>query len=81
MLGLKNQKSFDVQKPPVSAPQISVAQQRLTAHFEYTGKTALTVVSPATGKHYRFAKPGARLEVDMRDRAWLTFVPNLKSIF
>ena len=46
--------------------------------FEYTGKTALTVVSPVSGKHYRFTQPGARLEADIRDRSWLAFVPQLK---
>jgi hypothetical protein len=56
-----------------SRPNIVVAPQ-----FEYTGKTALTVVSPVSGKHYRFAQPGARLEADIRDRSWLAFVPQLK---
>ena len=46
--------------------------------FEYTGRTALTVVSPRTGRHYRFDRPGARLEVDPSDRPWLAFVPNLR---
>ena len=46
--------------------------------FEYTGKTALTVVSPVSGKHYRFTQPGARLEADIRDRSWLAFVSQLK---
>ena len=46
--------------------------------FEYTGNTALTVVGPHTGKHYRFPQPGARLEVDPRDRSWIAFVPHLK---
>jgi len=48
--------------------------------FEYVGKTALTVVSPVSGRHYRFAAPGARLAADLRDRSWLAFVPNLKRI-
>jgi hypothetical protein len=47
--------------------------------FEYTGKTALTVVSPLTGKKYRFTKPGDQLDVDARDRSWMAFVPNLRS--
>lgn len=45
--------------------------------FEYTGATALTVVSPVTRKTYRFAEPGARIEIDPRDRPWVAFVPNL----
>lgn len=45
--------------------------------FEYVGATALTVVSPLTRKTYRFEKPGARIEVDLRDRSWIAFVPSL----
>jgi len=45
--------------------------------FEYVGVTPLTVVSPITGKTYRFDRPGARVEVDARDRSWVAFVPNL----
>jgi hypothetical protein len=47
------------------------------AKFEYVGKTAMTVVSPMTGKRYRFTKPGEQLEVDAQDRSWIAFVPNL----
>ena len=48
-----------------------------TPVFEYVGATALTVVSPITRKTYRFDKPGARIEVDLRDRSWIAFVPSL----
>jgi hypothetical protein len=56
-----------------AASGVSIAPQ-----FEYVGKTALTVVSPITGRHYRFERPGMRLAADVRDRSWLAFVPNLK---
>lgn len=46
--------------------------------FEYIGSTALTVVSPLTGKQYRFPQPGARVNVDLRDRSWVAFVPHLR---
>ncbi|MGA2728601.1 MAG: hypothetical protein ABSE96_12375 [Terracidiphilus sp.] len=46
--------------------------------FEYTGATALTVVSPLTGRKYRFERPGARMSVDPMDRSWIAFVPHLK---
>jgi hypothetical protein len=46
--------------------------------FTYRGSTALTVVSPVTGKRYRFEAYGAQLQVDARDRSWMSFVPNLK---
>jgi hypothetical protein len=45
--------------------------------FEYVGATALTVVSPVTGKVYRFAHRGARADIDPRDRSWVSFVPSL----
>lgn len=60
--------------PNVSAPNVRSSPVR----FEYTGKTALTVVSPLTAKKYRFQAPGAILEVDPRDRSWIAFVPHLK---
>ena len=48
--------------------------------FEYTGRTAMNVIGPATGRRYRFEHPGARQEVDMRDRVALTHVPNLRLV-
>jgi hypothetical protein len=48
------------------------------SEFEYTGNTALTVVSPLTGRKYRFAQPGARVSVDAMDRSWIASVPHLK---
>ncbi len=48
--------------------------------FVYIGDTGLTVVSPITGKRYRFGHAGARLEVDARDTSWMKFVPNLKTV-
>jgi hypothetical protein len=46
--------------------------------YQYLGHTAMTVVSPATGRQYRFEKPGAVLQVDARDRQWMERVPNIK---
>jgi len=51
-----------------------------SAPFVYTGKTAMTVVSPLTGKQYRFARTGARVEVDLRDRSWIAVVPHLRRV-
>ncbi len=50
------------------------------SNFEYVGATGLTVISPATGKRYRFDGPGARLAIDARDQAWLGSVPNLRQL-
>jgi hypothetical protein len=46
--------------------------------FEYVGKTALTAIGPVSGRHYRFSRPGAILEVDPRDGASLAAVPSLR---
>jgi len=63
------------------SPAMNSMPARLTAvYFEYTGKTGLTIVSPASGKHYRFDRPGARLEVDPGDTSWMAFVPNVKRV-
>jgi hypothetical protein len=48
--------------------------------FEYTGRTGLTVIGPVTGRQYRFGRPGARLEVDLKDRRSLVAVPNLRQM-
>jgi hypothetical protein len=50
------------------------------AYFEYTGKTAITVVGPVSGVRYRFPTTGARLAVDLRDRASLAAVRGLVQV-
>jgi hypothetical protein len=47
-------------------------------YFEYIGKTSLTAFGPVTGRHYRFARPGALLAVDERDGPSMAGVPNLR---
>jgi hypothetical protein len=61
----------------VAADPVRVALSLPKPVFEYVGVTALTVVSPVTRKTYRFERPGTRVEVDVRDRSWVAFVPNL----
>jgi hypothetical protein len=46
--------------------------------YEYAGQTGMTVVGGATGKVYRFDRPGSRVMVDPRDAASLFAVPNLR---
>ena len=46
--------------------------------FEYVGATALMVVGPATGRCYRFDRPGAKLTVDLRDRSTLANISSLR---
>lgn len=46
--------------------------------FEYVGRTSLTVIGPKSGKRYRFDNPGAKIEVDLRDRPWLAAMARLR---
>lgn len=48
--------------------------------LEYVGTSRLLVVGPATGHRYFFPQPGARLAVDVRDRASLLTVPSLRPV-
>lgn len=66
-------------EPPFVRVQRSVSNAKV-ALFEYTGTTAMTVVGPISGVKYRFGSPGARLRVDVRDVASMTFVPNLQQL-
>ncbi len=49
-----------------------------TVTFEYVGLSSLTAVSPITGKRYVFSRPGAKVEVDGRDRQALASHSGLK---
>lgn len=51
-----------------------------TVIFEYVGRTALSIIGPATRTSYRFGKPGARAIVDARDRNSLAAVPVLRQV-
>ena len=46
--------------------------------FEYTGKTAMAVIGAVSRLRYTFIKPGAKVEVDARDRASLAAIPHLR---
>ena len=48
--------------------------------FEYIGRTRLIVTGRATGRQYRFERPGARLEVDLRDSSSIAAIPMLRKI-
>jgi hypothetical protein len=49
-------------------------------NFEYTGKTALTVIGNITRKNYRFNYPGHIQTVDHRDAHGMMSVPVLKKV-
>jgi hypothetical protein len=48
--------------------------------FRYTGRTALTVAGPVSGKYYRFSAPGVTVEADAADAPSLEQVPQLRRI-
>jgi hypothetical protein len=59
---------------PVRAPEPGVA------HFEYTGRTGLTMRGAITGRAYRFDAPGAVVAVDRRDAPSASGIPNLRRV-
>ena len=61
-----------------AAPTPAFVNQAPSVLFEYVGRTGLTVVSPVTGKRYRFDAPGATVAVDPRDKSMLLNVPYLR---
>ncbi len=67
---------------PAPAPFALAPRQPIApgaaVEFEYAGRTALTVVSPLTGRNYRFDRPHARLTIDLRDLEYLRQIPNLR---
>jgi hypothetical protein len=52
--------------------------QLRTVSFEYTGDTGIIVLGPITRTQYNFPAPGARIEVDQRDAAYIAGVPKLR---
>jgi hypothetical protein len=61
-----------------AAPPIARSSTAML-HYQYVGRTGMTVVSPATGRQYRFERPGSVLQIDARDRQWIERVPNVKA--
>ena len=68
--------------PPKTGPTTSAGAHKppSTISFVYTGNAALTVTGPISGLEYRFDRPGARVEVDWRDRILLASVRQLRQI-
>jgi hypothetical protein len=66
---------------PKSNGQNQIVTNAPNANFEYTGKTALTVVGNVTGKSYRFGRTGDIQIVDHRDAPGMKLIPVLKRIY
>ncbi len=58
----------------------STPQTRAAVLFEYTGKTALSIVGPGSRSAYRFDYPGARVFVDRRDAVYFAHLPVLRRV-
>lgn len=65
--------------PPI-AQSVHTGGGGAVSTFEYVGRTALTVSGPVSRRMYRFDRPGARAEVDLRDVASLSKVPLLRRV-
>ena len=61
-----------------SAIDTRVAELKPGIAFQYTGKTALTVMGSVTGTRYRFSFTGDIKEIDYRDAAGMTGIPVLQ---
>jgi hypothetical protein len=48
--------------------------------FVYAGNTGMSVTGPVSGIQYRFDHPGARVEVDPRDRVLLASLRQLRQV-
>lgn len=65
-------------EPAASAGTQQYVLPPQTVRFRYDGMTALTVMGPITRSRYRFAFPGATLDVDSRDASSMAAVPHLR---
>ena len=76
----KKRSAYSTQQPTVTTTnhQQIPDQQTVYTNFEYTGKSALTVVGNYTGRKYRFNYPGDVQPVDKRDEAGMMGVPVLR---
>jgi hypothetical protein len=76
-------KRRSLNRPQMALPSPSQAARQRSYHpefvtVEYTGRSGLTAFGPYSGRRYRFASPGAQVEVDGRDAPSLMAVPGLR---
>jgi hypothetical protein len=76
--GKRAQWSSHTPRPPVERPRPVQRNQVHMVGFEYVGETRLTVLGPITRARYHFSAPGTHVEVDSRDAAYLSGVPNVR---
>ena len=77
---------FQTQRTPDRPPGPPVRGLRAQAGvpfrvvFEYAGLHPMIVIGPVSGRRYHFDGPGAKVEVDPRDRRSLAVVPRLRQL-
>jgi|tagenome__1003787_1003787.scaffolds.fasta_scaffold20980618_1 hypothetical protein len=79
--GSGNRTGGTVQNAYRASPKPAQPMRYSHAFFEYIGPTALTVVGRATGKQYRFDRPGARVPIEPADQASVSGVPQLRQVY
>ncbi len=62
---------------PVASPK---PRPVLRLVYEYSGNGAFTVASSTSGRRYRFEHPGARIEVDPRDRTLMASLRQVRRV-
>ena len=67
-------------RPPRTMMAPMQTQRYGGAIFEYVGQSSLIIKGSATGRYYRFDRPGCRIEVDMRDRTSVATMPALRLV-
>ena len=67
-------------RPPGASPHAESQQAQRAVSFVYVGTTGITVQGPVSGREYRFDRPGARVEVDPRDRILLASLRQLRQV-
>ena len=69
-----------IESPPNLANREQPSLQVQGIKFQYVGEIGLTAIALPSRRLYRFAHPGAVLDVDPRDIASLATIPNLRRI-
>jgi hypothetical protein len=67
-------------RPPGASPYAGGPPPPREVSFVYVGNTGMTVQGPVSGREYRFDRPGARVEVDARDRILLASLRQLRQV-
>ena len=76
----KKRNEYEQQNTATKNIQPSVSVSATDINFQYTGKTALTVIGSISGKRYRFGYPGAVQLIDHRDITGMMEVPVVRKM-